>query len=82
MLKAIESIIRDASRMMLSVKAPEVSQKEGHANFVTQTDKDVEEYLQRHLMALIPGSAFIGEEQKNNPSQTAPPGWWTPLQHP
>ena len=72
MLKAIETIIRDASRMMLSVKAPEVSQKEGHANFVTQTDKDVEEYLQRHLMALIPGSAFIGEEQKNDPLTDGP----------
>ena len=65
MLKAIEKIIRGASAIMMREKALTVMEKEGHANFVTQTDKDVQDYLLEKLTALLPGSAFYGEEQDN-----------------
>lgn len=66
MLREIAPILRDSGRLMLQVTDPEVTQKEGHANFVTQTDKDVQDFLFEKLTALLPGSAFYGEEQDNH----------------
>lgn len=74
MLNAIDAIIRDASVLMMRDKALSVTQKEGHANFVTQTDKDVQDFLLNKLTALLPGSQFYGEEQENN-SLTNKPTW-------
>lgn len=72
MLKAIDAIIREAGRIMLRESHPAVMQKEGHANFVTQTDKDVQDFLLNRLTRLLPGSAFYGEEQENAPLTDTP----------
>jgi len=60
--------------MFASVSLSEIEQKEGHANFVTNIDKEVEDFLQENLLSLIPGSRIIGEEQDNDPL-TGEPTW-------
>jgi myo-inositol-1(or 4)-monophosphatase len=46
--------------------------KEGHANFVTNIDCMVQEYLEKALLQLLPGSRFIGEEKENQALTDAP----------
>ncbi len=49
-----------------------IEQKEGHANFVTNIDREVEEYLQQALLSLVPGSQIIGEEKENGALSDVP----------
>ncbi len=49
-----------------------IDQKEGHANFVTNIDREVEDYLQQALLSLVPGSQIIGEEKENSALSDAP----------
>jgi len=65
MLKHVEAIVRKVSRVMLEGGAGGVSQKEGHANFVTEADKRTQDLLERELTALLPGSVLYGEEKEN-----------------
>ena len=51
-----------------------VFSKEGHANYVTNVDREVQEALETALTRLWPGSVFIGEE-KENQSLTDAPTW-------
>lgn len=62
MLDKIESIVRDASALMLT-DTFEISQKEGFANIVTSSDVAVQEFLRKHLSALLPDSGFLCEEE-------------------
>ena len=48
--------------------------KEGHANFVTNIDRETQAFLEENLLRLLPGSVFIGEE-KDNPELTDAPTW-------
>ena len=59
-------IAREAGRIILSHGVYDVENKDGHANFVTAVDKDVQAYLSLALKAALPGSHFIGEEQEND----------------
>ena len=68
----LERIAREAGRIILSFGEFHVEEKEGHANFVTDVDCAVQAYLAGALSALLPGSAFIGEEQDNAPLTDAP----------
>lgn len=72
MLKNIDAVIREAGRIMLKNADARASRKEGHANFVTQADKDVQSFLLEKLTSLLPGSAFYGEEQDNSPLECRP----------
>ena len=63
--KELKQIARTAGNMFSSLTMSEVDQKEGHANFVTNIDTEVEDYLSTSLLALVPGSKMIGEEQEN-----------------
>ena len=63
--KELKQIARTAGNMFSTHKMSAVDQKEGHANFVTNIDREVEDYLQSQLLALVPGSKMIGEEQEN-----------------
>ncbi len=71
--KLIE-IIQQAGGMFLQRHLTTIVSKEGHANFVTNIDSAVEEYLERELLRLVPGSRFIGEE-KENQELTDDPTW-------
>ena len=51
------SLMRDADKGKLLVDA-----KAGHANFVTDYDKRIQEKLRTGLAKAIPAATFIGEE--------------------
>ena len=74
MINRLKDIVCKAGEMFASVSISEIERKEGHANFVTNIDKEVEEFLQAELLSLIPGSRLIGEEKENNPL-TDDPTW-------
>lgn len=63
----VQRIARRAGEIILSFGTFDVETKEGHANFVTSVDCAVQDYLSGALTALVPGSAFIGEESENEP---------------
>ncbi|MEG2207620.1 MAG: inositol monophosphatase family protein [Clostridia bacterium] len=65
MIQSIATIIRQAGEIMLGAQKPAVYEKEGHANFVTQTDIDVQTFLIEHLHQLMPEALFLAEEQEN-----------------
>ena len=68
----VESIAREAGRIILSFGEFHVEEKEGHGNFVTDVDCAVQDYLAGALTELLPGSCFIGEEQENDALTDAP----------
>ena len=49
-----------------------VDSKEGHANYVTNIDCEVQAFLEERLLRLLPGSLFIGEEKENQALTDAP----------
>ena len=70
--KELKRIARDAGSLFTSRRLWEVDRKEGHANFVTNIDREVEDFLQSRLLRLVPGSVMIGEEQENEALSDAP----------
>ena len=72
MKQALQSIVRRAGEIILKAESIRVEQKEGHANFVTNVDKEVQRFLMDELQRLLPGSHAIGEEQENAPLTDAP----------
>lgn len=65
MLNALETVAREAGRMMLDRQEAAIHRKEGHYNFVTERDLQIQEFLRERLAALLPGSRFFSEEQDN-----------------
>lgn len=74
MKNALQTIIRKAGEIIIHAESFRVEQKEGHANFVTTVDEEVQSFLIRELLALLPESCIIGEEQENAPL-TDEPTW-------
>lgn len=61
----IEEIIEIAKRagdIMVSAKRPKIMQKEGHANFCTETDEKIQAFLIDELAKICPEASFLGEE--------------------
>ena len=58
--------VREAGARILHVSKTAVQEKEGHYNYVTETDIAVEEYLKTELLRVLPGSRFFAEEQEND----------------
>ena len=56
------SVAREAGRMMSESKDVLVEDKGTKDNHVTNMDVAVQEFLRERLLALLPGSAFIGVE--------------------
>ena len=77
MLNQIVSAAREAGRMMLKYRDAAIHQKEGHFNYVTDTDVKVQQFLQKELLSLLPGSRFFAEEQENDPLTDAPTRFWS-----
>ena len=65
MLDQVVSVVRAAGEMMLSFCAPKVFTKEGHANFVTECDIAVQDFLFSKLQPILPEAVFFAEEQEN-----------------
>lgn len=58
-------IIKEAGKMMLTDEGVPVFEKQGHANFVTQMDKDVQDFLIANLQKAYPKAKFFAEEKEN-----------------
>lgn len=72
MLNALCPIMKAAGEIILSAAQAPVHQKEGHFNFVTDTDVAVQEYLRRELNKIAPDARFFSEEQTNAALTCAP----------
>ena len=72
MREKLMQIARTAGDFFSARSLSRIDQKEGHANFVTNIDREVEEYLQQALLSLVPGSQIIGEEKENGALTDAP----------
>lgn len=72
MLSVICDIMRRAGKMILIASQAAVHQKEGHFNFVTDTDVAVQDFLTRELTQAFPDARFFCEEQENEPLTCAP----------
>ena len=59
----IEDIAREAGNRMKQMHPSEVEAKEGHSNFVTECDKQLQDLLYDRLHKLIPEAKFMGEEK-------------------
>lgn len=64
-MERVLEIIRSAGEKMLGFERFEVYQKQGHANFVTQADMDVQAFLLKELHKAVPEAAFFAEEKEN-----------------
>lgn len=63
-LEAVCELVRECGLLMRGADTSEllVNAKTGHANFVTDYDKRIQEKLRIGLAKAIPGATFIGEE--------------------
>lgn len=64
--KALDGILRRAARLMLDFEDPQVYEKGGHADFVTEADVAVQAFLLEELAKAYPGAAFFAEEAEGN----------------
>ncbi len=64
MLHSVCQIMRQAGQMILTASNAAVHEKEGHFNFVTDTDVAVQDYLESSLKALFPHALFFSEEHE------------------
>ena len=63
-MRAIQSVVRKAGKMILEahVEKDEIHSKTGPANFVTDYDVKIQQFLIEKLSLLLPGVSFFGEE--------------------
>lgn len=68
--EAIIEKVKEAGEIMLHAGNIETGTeiKAGHANFVTEYDKKVQEFLQAELMKIVPDAVFVGEEEETHAS--------------
>ena len=61
MINNIVDIVREAGKI-LSDKNIDITQKGNDSNYVTTADVNVQKFLEKELLQLLPGSVFVGEE--------------------
>ncbi|WP_026653650.1 inositol monophosphatase family protein [Butyrivibrio proteoclasticus] len=62
MIEKIIEIAKEAGEIMVSAKRPKIMEKSGHANFCTETDEKIQEFLIDRLGKVFPEAQFLGEE--------------------
>lgn len=67
LLEKICKVVRSAGDIILSSHKSAVHSKEGHFNYVTDTDYKVQEFLKKELLSVFPSAGFYAEEQENSP---------------
>ncbi|MBO2515933.1 MAG: inositol monophosphatase [Clostridiales bacterium] len=72
LLEKVCEAARAAGEMILKENSSRAFRKEGHFNFVTETDLRVQDELQRRLSAILPEAVFYAEEQVNARLTDAP----------
>ena len=75
LLAKIQDIVNEAGQIVLSARDIQnvTHTKSSAADLVTEYDVKVENFLKEKLLALVPGSNFFGEEEKENADPTK--GW-------
>ncbi len=63
LIEQIKSVARQAGDIMLAASHPKVKEKSGHANFCTETDEKIQEFLMEKLAGVLPEAEFLGEEE-------------------
>ncbi len=63
---ALARIIRRAGRMMLEYQSPKVFDKGHHADFVTEADVAVQQFVLEELARAFPGARFLAEEEEKH----------------
>jgi len=66
MHSAVEPILLRAGEMMLEFQHPKVFDKGRHADFVTEADIAVQNFLMEELAKAFPEASFFAEEKKDN----------------
>ena len=61
-IERIKLIAREAGEIMLTAVRPQVMEKEGHANFCTETDEKIQAFPIEKLKEVVPEASFLGEE--------------------
>ena len=64
--KRLDDILRRAAKIMLDYANPQVYEKGGHADFVTEADVAVQTFQLEELAKAYPGVAFFAEEAEGN----------------
>lgn len=62
-LEEITDVAKRAGDLMIAASDPKVKEKSGHANFCTETDEKIQEFLVRELAKVVPEAQFLGEEE-------------------
>jgi len=62
----MENAAKKAGDLILSIPRPEITSKEGHANFVTTADGAAQNLLVSLLTPLIPDAHFFAEEEEDH----------------
>ena len=75
--KKTEDMVRNAGAILLSARPDEsaIHEKEGPANFVTDYDVRIQEYLIGGLSDVFPDAAFFGEEDTKGSTKTVGKGY-------
>lgn len=75
--KRIKDIVHTAGSILLSthVGEAEIHQKSGLANFVTDYDVKIQEYLISELASVLPTCSFFGEEDTNGNERSVGDGY-------
>ena len=63
MINKIKDAARAAGDIMLAASDPKIKEKGGHANFCTETDERIQDFLMEKLAAILPEASFVGEEE-------------------
>ncbi|MBQ7306304.1 MAG: inositol monophosphatase [Clostridia bacterium] len=66
MMNQLSAVLKKAGDMMLQYQQPRVYAKGKHADFVTEADLAVQEFLLEELAKLFPTAKFFAEEKKDN----------------
>lgn len=61
-IEDIKKAAVEAGQIMLDASAAKIISKEGHANFCTETDRKIQEFLIDRLDKIVPEASFVGEE--------------------
>lgn len=65
-MKQLAEVLQKAGELMLRWENPAVYAKGKHADFVTEADVAVQDYLMEQLARMYPGAKFFAEEKKDN----------------
>ena len=63
MMEQIRTIAKEAGAIMLEAADPKIKSKSGHANFCTETDERIQDFLIDRLSRVLPEARFLGEEE-------------------